>query len=69
MDCTLSACEKCFVIRTTCSDATARDEGRSIKRGGVILIYSCSTMLISFEIVVFTVCEYEYMNMSPTPTY
>ena len=42
--------------------------------GGHIFIYSCYAQLISFEIeikilksIAFTVCEQEYMNISPPP--
>ena len=31
-------------------------------------MYSCSASFISFGIV-FTVCEHEYMNISPPPNY
>ena len=31
---------------------------------GVVVIYSCPTQLISFEIEIYF-CEHEYMNMRP----
>ena len=40
--------------------------GRSLS-GGLIFIYSCSALLISFQIHCFKVCEHEYMNISPPP--